>query len=247
MTELYSKAADQLGNDKAPVRLAGLYALERLAQENPAHRQTIVDLICAYLRMPARSADRSPIVPTRLRGNARTTSRAEEDEVRQAAQELLAKHLRPGDAVDEPRPSFWPGIEINLSGATLSKFVLTHCAVRSAQFAGTIFVGAATFRGTIVEHTVDFRNARFLGLADFRRVHLGEEGKPFRGATFEGEADFGMHTVATLAGARTRTRRGTRRKWPPGWTELTIAGQDSWASLIPQQRQDRDRQEPISG
>src|SRR2546430_5499357 len=52
ITELYTKAVEQLGNDKAPVRLGGLYALERLAQDNLAHRQTVVDVICAYLRMP---------------------------------------------------------------------------------------------------------------------------------------------------------------------------------------------------
>ena len=52
VTELYVKAADQLGTDKAPVRLAGLYALERLAQDNSNQRQTIVNVICAYLRMP---------------------------------------------------------------------------------------------------------------------------------------------------------------------------------------------------
>jgi hypothetical protein len=52
ITELYTKAVEQLGSDNAPVRLGGLYALERLAQDNPAHRQTIVNVICAYLRMP---------------------------------------------------------------------------------------------------------------------------------------------------------------------------------------------------
>ena len=52
ITELYTKAVEQLGSDKAPVRFGGLYALERLAQDNPAHRQTIVNVICAYLRMP---------------------------------------------------------------------------------------------------------------------------------------------------------------------------------------------------
>ncbi|WHT22421.1 hypothetical protein N8J89_15525 [Crossiella sp. CA-258035] len=45
-------AADQLGSDKARVRLNGLYALARLAEGNADHRQMIVDLICAYLRMP---------------------------------------------------------------------------------------------------------------------------------------------------------------------------------------------------
>jgi hypothetical protein len=47
ITELYTRAVHQLGNDKAPVRLGGLYALERLAQNNPGQRQTIVDVICA--------------------------------------------------------------------------------------------------------------------------------------------------------------------------------------------------------
>ncbi|WP_031171361.1 hypothetical protein [Streptosporangium roseum] len=48
---MYTKAAEQLGHAGAAVRLAGLYALERLAQDNPGHRQTIVNVICAYLRM----------------------------------------------------------------------------------------------------------------------------------------------------------------------------------------------------
>jgi hypothetical protein len=52
ITELYTKAVEQLGNEKSPVRLGGLYSLERVAQDNPAHRQTIVNVICAYLRMP---------------------------------------------------------------------------------------------------------------------------------------------------------------------------------------------------
>lgn len=49
VTELYTRAVDQLGADKAPVRLGGLYALERLAQDNVEHRQTVVNVLCAYL------------------------------------------------------------------------------------------------------------------------------------------------------------------------------------------------------
>ena len=65
ITELYTKAVEQLGSDKAPVRLGGLYALERLAQDNREHRQTIVNVICAYLRMPF-----SPTAPTGNPGGA---------------------------------------------------------------------------------------------------------------------------------------------------------------------------------
>ncbi len=214
VTEQYGKAADQLGSDKAPVRLAGLYALERLAQENLAHRQTIVDLVCAYLRMP----------------DTREGGPAEDAEVRRAAQELLAKHLRPRG---EPSEFYWPDIDLNLSGATLGTFVLTHCSVRSARFAETTFAGPAVFRGTTVERTADFRNARFLGLADFRRVRLGEEGKPFRGAAFEGEVDFGTRTSATLAGARARTDLAVRQRWPAGWHPHAIPDQRCWARLDP--------------
>ncbi len=51
VTDLYTKAADQLGHESAAVRLAGLYALERVAQSHSEHRQTILDVLCAYLRM----------------------------------------------------------------------------------------------------------------------------------------------------------------------------------------------------
>lgn len=56
ITELFTAAAQQLASDKAPVRLAGLYALSRLGQSSPDHRQTIVHLWCAYLRMPDASS-----------------------------------------------------------------------------------------------------------------------------------------------------------------------------------------------
>ena len=64
VTELYTKAADQLGSDKAPVRLAGLYALGRLAQDNPSQRQTIVNVICAYLQMPYTPPGATPVEPS---------------------------------------------------------------------------------------------------------------------------------------------------------------------------------------
>lgn len=60
VTELYTKAADQLGSEQAAVRLAGLYALERLAHNNPGQRQSIVNVICAYLRMPFTPPDAQP-------------------------------------------------------------------------------------------------------------------------------------------------------------------------------------------
>ena len=52
VAEPFTMAVEQLRSDKAQVRFGGLNALERLAQDNPAYRQAIVDVICSYLRMP---------------------------------------------------------------------------------------------------------------------------------------------------------------------------------------------------
>ncbi|NUT50559.1 MAG: pentapeptide repeat-containing protein [Saccharothrix sp.] len=223
VTELYGKAADQLGSDKAPVRLAGLYALERLAQGNPAHRQTIVNLVCAYLRMPFTPP---PEARARTRVGPRDAHRFQELEVRQTATALLAAHLRP----DRPE-AFWAGIALDLSHATLVKTTLTHALIESASFAGTTFVGPATFRGTEFTGAADFRDTCFHDLADFRRVRFGDS--VFRGAVFEGSTDFGVHTSATLTGARARTC-DLRRKWPAGWVEQ--ADGPDWAVLVAERR-----------
>jgi hypothetical protein len=113
ITESYGKASDQLGSDKAPVRFAGLYAIERLAGGCEEHRQTIVNVLCAYLRMPFENKPAD----------------AEELQVRKTAQRILL-HLRPGSA-EEPNTGFWPDVDLDFSGATLVGLTLTHCSIRS--------------------------------------------------------------------------------------------------------------------
>ena len=52
VNEIIAEAGDQLGSDTASIRLTGLYALERLAQTYPGHRQVVVNALCAYLQAP---------------------------------------------------------------------------------------------------------------------------------------------------------------------------------------------------
>src|SRR5215831_2291462 len=53
LNERFATAADQLGGDKPPaVRLAGVYAMAGLADDWEKNRQTCVDVLCGYLRMP---------------------------------------------------------------------------------------------------------------------------------------------------------------------------------------------------
>ena len=53
LNERFATAAGQLGSDKPPaVQLAGVYAMAGLADDWQKNRQTCVDVLCGYLRMP---------------------------------------------------------------------------------------------------------------------------------------------------------------------------------------------------
>jgi uncharacterized protein YjbI with pentapeptide repeats len=148
VTELYTKAADQLGSDRAPVRLAGLYALERLANSTPAQRQTIVDVLCAYLRMRPRETD----------------DLTQEQQVRGAALTVLATHLR-----REGARTFWADVDVDLSGAVLAKLDLTGCEVRNLDLSESRVEGSAKFNGVLVTGVAQFTAAEFAGHAAFER------------------------------------------------------------------------------
>src|SRR5215472_7680147 len=52
LNERFATAADRVGSDKPAVQLAGVYAMAGLADDWPENRQTCVDVLCAYLRLP---------------------------------------------------------------------------------------------------------------------------------------------------------------------------------------------------
>jgi hypothetical protein len=54
VTERFTRAIDQLGNDKLDVRLGGIYALERLAQSSKPDHRAIMEVLMAFVREHAR-------------------------------------------------------------------------------------------------------------------------------------------------------------------------------------------------
>jgi hypothetical protein len=200
ITDLYTKAVEQLGADKAPVRLGGLYALERVAQDHPLQRQTIVNVVCAYLRMP--------FTPPNADGEITDEycAQIQECEVRITMQQVLTSHLRPGDGASD---TFWDNIDLDLKGATLIDFVLAGCQVRTGRFREATFHGAAWFDCTTFTGDAWFRRATFTSDGSFKGVKFSRTAS-FEDVTFAAKASFRKacfadevtFTNAIFAGAR---------------------------------------------
>jgi uncharacterized protein YjbI with pentapeptide repeats len=213
VTDLYDKAVDQLGSDKPVVRMAGCFALERLAQDYPGHRQTAVNVLCGLL--------------------CTGTGDAADSDVRRAAQSVLTRHLRPGEHANAPAATFWPDIDLDLYESTLVALNLSRCRVRSARFSKATFCDSVVFRGLVVANGISFRDARFTGFADFRRVDFTGGDQSFHGARFDGSVDFGSGSAGVnLSGALTRIDGEKRRIWPQGWQETAMADDACYARLI---------------
>ena len=211
ITTLYVAAAEQLGSEKAAVRLAGLYALERLGQDNPKLRQTVVDVICAYLRMPYTPPAEA------LRGNAQHSpyalgkgdpdpepeqqpGRRQELQVRLTAQRLIEKHLWVGYEPDAPEPpTYWRGpagerMNLDLEGAVLVGFSLASCRLEAidltrAHLLGSTLLHGAQFYGDARLAEVQFHDIASLGGAQFHET-LDLQGAQFYGPAGLREAQF---------------------------------------------------------
>ncbi len=188
VTELYTKAADQLGSEQAPVRMAGLYALERLAHGNPGQRQSIVNVICAYLRMPFTPLDAQPPADADEAQLKAHQEQVQEREVRLAAQRILTDHLEPAN-----RRTFWPDIDLDFTGAHLITFSLEDRRVRTASFNGATLTGNARFVRATFTGKAEFFHATFTGNAEFHGSTFAD-GANFGLATFTGHADFDYAT-----------------------------------------------------
>lgn len=240
LTELYLKAVEQLGSEQAAVRHGALYALERVAQDNPDHRQTVVDVLCAYLRAPFTpppdkpGARRLGGVGGSLRGDPtrRITSttalrrailappvtppsdelRRQEREVRLTAQRILTRHLLPFRWFG---PMFWPDLDLDLTGAVLIDLNLSECHLRTASFDKATFTGESWFQHATFTGSASFDGATFTDYAWFEEVTFTAHAWFVR-ATFTGDANFDKATFTGDASFDGATfTRSARFRWVP--------------------------------
>lgn len=205
ITELSAKASEQLGSDKAAVRIGGLTDLERLAQAYPELRQTVAERICAYLRAPyhpppdhtdndsilQRRPNRlmSPNHRNKIPSDTELAERRLELDVRRTAQQILKRHLSwPADANDQP-PGFWGSIELDLRDAALVELDLQNCRIASADFRNTMFYRTTVFNRATFSGDAVFQGAKFFGRLWFTDALFTDEAL-FHGASFGEDAAF---------------------------------------------------------
>src|ERR1700748_705281 len=105
LNERFPTAPGQLANDRPPaVRLAGVYAMAGLADDWEENRQTCIDVLCAYLRLPY-----DPDPGSEGPAGERLAFRASR-EVRHTVIRVITAHLRDAAGVS------WHGLNFDFTG-----------------------------------------------------------------------------------------------------------------------------------
>ncbi len=162
ITDRYNAAVENLGNDKADVRLGGIYALQRIMQDSRRDHPTIANVLAAYVRTHA-------ITPSG--GNRGVPADV------QAALTVLATQTTShgGNVVLDLRRVWLPKAELGFaSPGERKKVSLAHSDLEGAHFVEAN-LGSADLRGADL-HGADLRNVNLmetdLGGADLRRTDL---------------------------------------------------------------------------
>jgi uncharacterized protein YjbI with pentapeptide repeats len=146
--ERFTTAVAQLGEESAAVRLGGVHALAGLADDAPTQdlRQTCIDVLCAYLRLPYTAESDLPPDDAETR-HAHLALR----EVRHTVIRLIGNHLR----LPAEHPHSWQGHDFDFTAVTFDGGDLSE-AVFSG---GTVDFSDAAFPGG----RVSFHSAAFCG------------------------------------------------------------------------------------
>lgn len=75
VTDRYTKAVGQLGDDSSPVRVGGVYALERIGHDSAKDRTTIIYVLGAFIRERSRVPERKERPPEDLIAGIRVAGR----------------------------------------------------------------------------------------------------------------------------------------------------------------------------
>ncbi|MGQ0840373.1 pentapeptide repeat-containing protein [Actinokineospora sp.] len=154
--ERFARAVELLGHDADQVRVGALHALAGLARNREYYTQTVLDVLCAYLRRPF----------------DRAGDDEREGQVRITAQRLISDLLPHTSRTDPPR------YDLDLTGADLEYFDISERTVgaltmrfvalhESNAIWGCVITGNAWFTGAVCHGILYLHDTRFDGKAWF--------------------------------------------------------------------------------
>ena len=154
-TTRYTEAIKQLGDSQSfAIRLGGIYALERIAQDSTRDRQSILNVLWAYLR-------------------AECLPQSEREEEAVAMKSTSAAAAEAASHISQFSP---PRVGVNLAGLNLPGVVLANTTLTSADL-NHADLRKAVFYFTDLTHSIfrssDLREAELYG-ADLREADLGK-------------------------------------------------------------------------
>lgn len=193
--ERFARAVELLGHEADQVRVGALHALAWLADSTPRYKQTVLDVLCAYLRRPfthpsyTTSAEQLDQVTGDDSADSAEVDR--ERQVRLTAQRLITDLLPWGQNPD-PR-----AYHLDLTGASVEHFRLE--GRRIGRLTGRLarFYGITRLSDVHASKPVLFTGAVFLGRVDLRGARF-DGGISFQETAFCGEVDFTGASVSTF-------------------------------------------------
>ncbi|MFD1044113.1 pentapeptide repeat-containing protein [Kibdelosporangium lantanae] len=191
-SERFGKAVEQLGSDRAVIRLAGAYAMAGLGDDWVVGRQSCIDVLCGYIRMAWTPPSTQTAVATDShpsqafeRADTQKDDAVHERQVRHTILGLIAEHLRDTALVS------WQGHDLDFTEAVLDGADFTNVKFSGGKvtFTGARFVsGWVAFRDTEFSGAdVTFTGAEFVsGRVDFAHAQFADGRVDFAGTEFSG-------------------------------------------------------------
>ena len=254
--ERYTKAVEQLGDEKAPVRMGGVYTLVGLVDEWLEEKsirkyedrlkegQVIINNLCAYIRSPFTLAshydelmqdtpDAEGVYQDKVQEfyADKATLDSEADVRLGIIKEIHDRIQGPG----KNTPRAWSDFEYDFSGSTFFYPIdLTNSYyAKPINFSGSTYSEKADFSGSTYSEKADFSGSTYSEKADFSGSTY-QGWAYFTGSTYQGWAYFSRSTYKSWAYFTGSTYEGGadfRVSTYEGGADFRVSTYEGWANF----------------
>ena len=212
----YTAAVEQLANEKAAVRLGGIYTLAGLVdewladttlepKEQQKEGQVIINNLCSYIRSSFTLALKAEMLegdsePDNYEGDFSKDQAAfhEEQDVRRTIFDEMSKRSSSFIKDKEDKtvviPGAWSNFNIDFSRASIF-YPLSNLTIEKGNFSSAKFYSNADFSEATFTQTANFSKATFTQTANFSKATFTQTAN-FSKATFTQTARFSWATFA---------------------------------------------------